>query len=92
MSAAEEGRLNLAIRPLDANALAESAAAALARASNGRAFCSAWSPEPGATPTVAADPARIGQVLANLLSNAVRHTPPGGGSSSHRAEGRATRC
>jgi signal transduction histidine kinase len=29
-------------------------------------------------PKVAADPDRIGEVLANLLTNALRHTPPGG--------------
>jgi len=29
-------------------------------------------------PKVAADPDRIGEVLANLLDNALRHTPPGG--------------
>jgi len=29
-------------------------------------------------PQIAADPDRIGEVLANLLRNALRHTPPGG--------------
>ncbi|MBI2869219.1 MAG: HAMP domain-containing histidine kinase [Chloroflexi bacterium] len=32
----------------------------------------------GAVPVVLADPARIEQVIGNLLANAVRHTPPGG--------------
>ncbi|WOP19468.1 HAMP domain-containing sensor histidine kinase [Raineyella sp. LH-20] len=35
-------------------------------------------PAHAADRTVLADPARIGQVLTNLLSNALRHTPPGG--------------
>jgi signal transduction histidine kinase len=34
-------------------------------------------PEDGG-PRMLADPTRIGQVLGNLLSNALRHTPPGG--------------
>jgi signal transduction histidine kinase len=29
-------------------------------------------------PTITADPDRIGEVLANLLGNALRHTPAGG--------------
>jgi len=29
-------------------------------------------------PQITADPDRIGEVLANLLRNALRHTPPGG--------------
>ena len=29
-------------------------------------------------PPVRADPARLGQVLRNLLNNAITHTPPGG--------------
>jgi signal transduction histidine kinase len=32
----------------------------------------------GDVPDVDADPERIGQVLTNLLDNALRHTPPGG--------------
>jgi signal transduction histidine kinase len=30
------------------------------------------------TPTVLADPARLGEAVANLLDNALRHTPPAG--------------
>jgi signal transduction histidine kinase len=33
---------------------------------------------PGGLPDVLADPDRMGQVLANLLENALRHTPPAG--------------
>ncbi len=32
----------------------------------------------GELPEIDVDPVRIGEVLANLLSNALRHTPPGG--------------
>ena len=33
---------------------------------------------PAHLPPVLADPVRLDQVLANLLRNAIRHTPPGG--------------
>jgi two-component system OmpR family sensor kinase/two-component system sensor histidine kinase BaeS len=33
---------------------------------------------PATLPDLVADPQRVSQVLANLLSNALRHTPPGG--------------
>ena len=32
----------------------------------------------GPLPDIHVDPERMGQVLANLLENALRHTPPGG--------------
>src|SRR4029077_10125994 len=32
----------------------------------------------GSVPTIEVDPARIRQVIGNLLSNAIRHTPSGG--------------
>jgi signal transduction histidine kinase len=33
---------------------------------------------PGSLPPLVADPQRLGQVLANLVANALQHTPPGG--------------
>ena len=40
----------------------------------------AWQAEiPAGLPTVAVDPARLGQALGNLLSNAIKYTPPPGG-------------
>jgi signal transduction histidine kinase len=75
ISRAEE--LTLARRPVAPARLVEAAVGA-ARASYAgkrvalRARCEAGVPE------LAVDPDRIGQVLANLLDNALRHTPPGG--------------
>jgi signal transduction histidine kinase len=45
---------------------------------------------PGDLPLIIVDPLRIGEVLANLLSNALRHTPPGGfvSVSAHVSDGR----
>jgi two-component system, OmpR family, sensor histidine kinase BaeS len=76
VSRAEEGGLDIHPRAVDPAALAEAAA----DAAQGRYTAKAvqlqtrlHTHEP-----VLADPDRIGQVLANLLDNALRHTPSGG--------------
>ncbi len=79
VSAAEEGRLDLARRPVQAHELA---AAAILAARDGYERKGVQLTLPSGDdqdPLVDADPARIGQVLGNLLSNALRHTPAGGG-------------
>ena len=54
-----------------------------------RATGSAFEVRPPAAPlTVDADPARLHQVLANLLDNAARHSPPGGTVRRERPRGR----
>lgn len=77
VSAAEEGRLNLALEDADPNQFArEAVLAAEDRYSRRGVVLSA---EPASTAMIVrADPARIAQVLGNLLSNALRHTPEGG--------------
>jgi signal transduction histidine kinase len=77
VSAAEEGRLNLALEPADPNQLVREAVAAAAEGYGRKGVALTLDPAP-TTPTVRADPARIAQVLGNLLSNALRHTPEGG--------------
>lgn len=76
LAAADAGTLRLHPRVLDLRELVEqtmSAHRATARAGGVETAVLA----PGSL-TVTADPVRLRQVLGNLLSNAIRHTPPGG--------------
>ena len=77
LSTAEAGVLRLHRERLDPVALAQDTTAAFRtradRAGVGLA-CRAAAP----VPEVDVDPVRIGEVLANLLTNAIRHTPQGG--------------
>jgi signal transduction histidine kinase len=79
VSAAEEGRLNLVTHPIDPNELA---AAAVLAAKDGferkHVRLDLHPSGDGLSTPVTADAARIGQVLGNLLSNALRHTSAGG--------------
>ena len=77
VSAAEEGRLELVREVVDANRLAEEAVLAARETYEREQARLGFEPAAGVAP-VLADQARIGQVLANLLSNALRHTPAGG--------------
>lgn len=78
LSRAETGSLPLEIRPTDATALlsrcAEAASEGAWRA--GRVEVIQTAEED--LPPVLADGGRLEQVVRNLISNAVRHTPPGG--------------
>jgi signal transduction histidine kinase len=78
VSAAEEGRLNLEPRPSDPNTLAQAAILAARDGFDRKQVELQFHPHSGNTLLTEADPARIGQVLGNLLSNALRHTPSGG--------------
>ena len=77
LSTAEAGVLELHRERVDPLALAQDAAAAF-RARADRAGVALECRAPGPVPEVEVDPVRIGEVLANLLTNAIRHTPPGG--------------
>jgi signal transduction histidine kinase len=77
LSTAEAGVLRLHRERLDPAALARDATAAF-RARSDRAGVRLDCRAAGPVPEVDVDPVRIGEVLANLLTNAIRHTPPGG--------------
>ncbi len=76
VSRAEEGILDVTLRTVDSAALASAAA------DNARHLFTAKGVQletnPGTSDRVRVDSERMGQVLGNLLDNALRHTPPGG--------------
>jgi signal transduction histidine kinase len=77
LSTAEAGQLVLHREPTTARRLAGDAVAAFegAAAEKGVALRTSVSDD---LPNLNVDPFRIGEVLSNLLANAVRHTPNGG--------------
>ena len=77
LSTAEAGVLRLHRERVDPLALAQDAAAAL-RPRAARAGVSLDVRGAAPVPEVDVDQVRIGEVLANLLTNAIRHTPRGG--------------
>jgi two-component system OmpR family sensor kinase/two-component system sensor histidine kinase BaeS len=77
LSTAEAGALRLHREPVEPGQLVEDAVAAFRPAADG-AQVRLEARVAGNVPAIEVDPVRIGQVLANLLSNAVRHTASGG--------------
>ncbi len=78
LSQAEVDKLALDCQPVELAPLAQRMVAAMAPLAwkSGRVELVAELPDD--LPPAHADPTRLEQVLANLLRNAVRHTPPGG--------------
>jgi signal transduction histidine kinase len=77
LAQAEAGQLPLNLQPTDLAALAQEVAAAFEPVAESEGV--ALSVEtPAGLPSVRADAGRLTQVLYNLMSNALRHTPPGG--------------
>jgi two-component system OmpR family sensor kinase/two-component system sensor histidine kinase BaeS len=77
LSTAEAGVLRLHRERIDPAGLVEDAVATF-RARADRAGVSLTYQALTAVPEVDVDPVRIGEVLANLLTNSIRHTPAGG--------------
>jgi two-component system, OmpR family, sensor histidine kinase BaeS len=77
VSRAEERALDLHPRPVDLGALSTDAVAA-SSARYAAAGVRLDVEVAGSPPVVRADPQRLTEVLANLLDNALRHTPRGG--------------
>jgi two-component system OmpR family sensor kinase/two-component system sensor histidine kinase BaeS len=80
LSTAEAGALWLHRERVEPASLAEDAVAAFQARAGTAGVLLDWRAVPG-LPELDVDPVRVGQVLANLLSNAVRHTPAGGSVS-----------
>ena len=77
LSMAEAGVLELDREPVDPKAAAEDAAHAF-RAAADEAGVSLEVSVDGAPATIDVDPVRLSEVLDNLVTNALRHTPSGG--------------
>ena len=77
VSRAEEGQLDLHLVGTAVQDLVETAVAGAAERYAQRGVDLTIDVAPGLSP-LTVDPERIGQVLGNLLDNALRHTPPGG--------------
>ena len=76
VSRAEEGGLDTRPVPTGTSELVEAAAAAADEAYAAKGV--RLSVDVGPAPTIGVDRDRMGQVLGNLLDNALQHTPPGG--------------
>jgi signal transduction histidine kinase len=77
LSTAEAGVLRLHRERVAPASLAEDAVAAFQTRAGTAGVALGCRPAPG-VPELDVDPVRVGEVLANLLANAIRHTPRGG--------------
>jgi len=77
LAQAEAGQLHLDLRPTDVAEVAQTTVANLAVAAEAKGveLIADWA---DGIPPVLADPDRLAQIMRNLLSNALRHTPEGG--------------
>lgn len=77
LAQAEAGRLSLALAPLNVAEVVERIVGGQLPAAQQAGVELSWRAEEG-LPTVYGDSQRIAQILSNLLSNALRHSPAGG--------------
>lgn len=78
LSMAEAGVLELHREPVDPVGLVDDALAAFRTSAIEAGVTLNAVRDAGAPSTIEADPVRLGEVLANLMTNALRHTPSGG--------------
>jgi len=78
LSRAEVGGLTLDVRPVDVVPVIRQRVETLAPLARQREHVEVIADVPADLPPARADAERLDQVLANLLRNALRHTPPGG--------------
>ncbi len=78
LAMADSGALSLEREPVDLGDLAARMVEGHRAQAGAAGVEIALQLQEGTGPVVDADPSRIGQVLGNLLSNALRHTPEGG--------------
>jgi signal transduction histidine kinase len=84
LALSESGALKLQREPTDLAALARDVVRAFAREAASRNVAVGVSAPDDLAP-IDVDPVRIREVIANLLSNALRHTPPNGSVAVHVA-------
>lgn len=77
LAQAEAGQLSLNVQAIDLAAVVNSAVAGFEGLAQEQKVGLAVDLSP-AIPPILADPDRVRQILSNLASNALRHTPPGG--------------
>ncbi len=74
LALADAGRLTLHLEAIDPSGVAADAVEAASPLAEGKSIAIALD-APDGLPTLDADPTRLRQVLVNLLTNAIRHTP-----------------